>query len=448
MEELKFEPTDLLCGGVPCQSFSYAGKRKGFDDDRGSLLLKFIEKIHEVKPKMFMIENVKGLLSHDDEKTFKKILQKLSKDDTYDIKYKLLDTADFSVPQRRERVIIVGVMKKYKVKFKFPKKDDEEIPLSVALKDVPKSEGMKYSEQKEKLFKLIPQGGCWVNLPENLQKEYLGESYTSGGGKRGILRRLSMDKPSLTLLCSPVQKQTERCHPTEIRPLTIRESARIQTFPDTYEFIGSIGSQYKQIGNAVPVLFAYKLGKAIVKCLNKCHLKEYEEIIRDKVNNVLSSPNKEHEFDDILLDNYIRTHKEEMKTILKFKQLQMKIGKIWQMAIGNYYGFEDLGIGHKTGLDVKNKSRKIIMEIKNRHNTDNSSSRKSNLDKLAKYKKKHPDYDCIYGVINSKDAEGEDKIIVHDGVNIHYCSGKCLQKLIFGKNKHKIKKLIASLIKL
>ena len=114
---------------------------------------------------------------------------------------------------------------------------------------------------------MIPQGGCWVNLPENLRREYLGNSYNSGGGKRGILYRLSMEKPSLTLLCTPSQKQTERCHPLEERPLTIREYARIQTFDDDYEFAGSINSQYKQIGNAVPVELARQIGVCLINLL-------------------------------------------------------------------------------------------------------------------------------------------------------------------------------------
>jgi DNA (cytosine-5)-methyltransferase 1 len=106
-----------------------------------------------------------------------------------------------------------------------------------------------------------------VNLPENLRREYLGNSYNSGGGKRGILYRLSMEKPSLTLLCTPSQKQTERCHPLEERPLTIREYARIQTFDDDYEFAGSINSQYKQIGNAVPVELARQIGVCLINLL-------------------------------------------------------------------------------------------------------------------------------------------------------------------------------------
>ena len=93
-------------------------------------------------------------------------------------------------------------------------------------------------------------------------------SYYLGGGKTGVARRLSWDEPSLTLTCAPAQKQTERCHPAETRPLTIREYARIQTFPDDWEFSGSATSRYKQIGNAVPVNLGYAVGRSLVKLLN------------------------------------------------------------------------------------------------------------------------------------------------------------------------------------
>ena len=135
------------------------------------------------------------------------------------------------------------------------------------LRDVPSSSGAKYNEEKIKLFKQIPQGGCWIHLPEPLQREYMGKSFESGGGKRGILYRLSMEKPSLTLLCTPSQKQTERCHPLEERPLTVREYARIQTFEDSYSFVGSMNSQYKQIGNAVPVELAAHMGRALIQLI-------------------------------------------------------------------------------------------------------------------------------------------------------------------------------------
>lgn len=219
-----------------------------------------------------MIENVKGLLTHDEGKTIKKIITTLATNDLYDISYKCLDASKYDVPQKRERVFIVGVRKGIvaavaATPFEFPKESLEKRVLRDVLLDVPHSDGAKYKEEKIRLFKMIPQGGCWVNLPETLQRDYLGNSYNSGGGKRGILYRLSMEKPSLTLLCTPSQKQTERCHPLEERPLTTREYARIQTFDDSYEFIGSLTSQYKQIGNAVPVELARYMGVSLMKLL-------------------------------------------------------------------------------------------------------------------------------------------------------------------------------------
>ena len=97
----------------------------------------------------------------------------------------------------------------------------------------------------------------------------MGKSYYSGGGKRGMARRISWDEPCLTLTCSPSQKQTERCHPDETRPFTVREYARIQSFPDDWEFSGGIGETYKQIGNAVPVELARNVGIKIVEAINK-----------------------------------------------------------------------------------------------------------------------------------------------------------------------------------
>jgi DNA (cytosine-5)-methyltransferase 1 len=114
----------------------------------------------------------------------------------------------------------------------------------------------------------VPQGGYWRDLPDVLQREYMQKSYYLGGGKTGMARRLSLEEPSLTLTCSPAQKQTERCHPTETRPLTVREYARIQTFPDDWEFLGSMSSQYKQIGNAVPVNLSHAIGRSLVGLLN------------------------------------------------------------------------------------------------------------------------------------------------------------------------------------
>jgi DNA (cytosine-5)-methyltransferase 1 len=115
----------------------------------------------------------------------------------------------------------------------------------------------------------VPAGGYWRDLPDDLQREYMMKSYFLGGGKTGMARRLSWDEPSLTLTCAPAQKQTERCHPEETRPLTVREYARIPTFPDDWTFRGSTSSQYKQIGNAVPVNLAYAVGRSLIHLLNK-----------------------------------------------------------------------------------------------------------------------------------------------------------------------------------
>ena len=258
---------DLLAGGVPCQSYSLAGKKQGLLDPRGDLMLQFIKMIAVLQPKVFLIENVKGLLLHEKGSTLQKIISLINDINLYNISYKVLNAVNFSVPQKRERIFIVGVLKTIPHIFEFPIPNTCKLVLNDVLINVPVSPCTKYSAEKENLFKLIPQGGCWVNLPIELQKSYLGNSYNSGGGKRGILHRLSMTDACLTLLCTPSQKQTERCHPLENRPLSIRESARIQTFNDNYVFSGSTMSQYKQIGNAVPVELARQMGLAIQNVL-------------------------------------------------------------------------------------------------------------------------------------------------------------------------------------
>jgi DNA (cytosine-5)-methyltransferase 1 len=133
---------------------------------------------------------------------------------------------------------------------------------------VPKSDGQKYPPAKRAVMDLVPPGGYWRDLPEDVQIAYMMKSYYLGGGKTGMARRMSWDEPSLTLTTAPAQKQTERCHPEETRPFTTREYARIQTFPDDWKFSGSQGSVYKQIGNAVPVNLGEALGYSLVKFLN------------------------------------------------------------------------------------------------------------------------------------------------------------------------------------
>lgn len=268
---------DLLTGGFPCQAFSYAGKKLGFEDIRGTMFFEFARALKEIQPKIFLAENVKGLLSHDDGKTLetiKNIINELGYELVEDNVYKAIF---YKVPQKRERLILVGVRKDLveKAVFTPPSPYKRILTVKDALKkgvlfesDVPISIGQKYPERKKEIFDHVPEGGYWRDLPLDLQKEYMQASFYLGGGKTGMARRLSWNEPSLTLTCAPAQKQTERCHPTESRPLTVREYARIQTFPDNWIFQGSMSAQYKQIGNAVPVNLSLALGKALIKMLN------------------------------------------------------------------------------------------------------------------------------------------------------------------------------------
>jgi DNA (cytosine-5)-methyltransferase 1 len=259
---------DLLAGGVPCQSYSQAGSRKGLDDPRGQLIFDFNRILKECEPKMFLIENVKGLLNHKKGETFTSIKDLLSNQGLYNVYHKVLNAYDYEVPQKRERIFIVGVRRDINKVYQFPQKSDNHKVLQDILLDVPDSDGAQYSDYKKSFMELIPPGGCWIDLPEDKQLEYMGQRMLdSGGGKRGVLRRLALDEPSLTILTTPTQKQTERCHPTEIRPFTVRESARIQTFSDDFQFCGGLATQYKQIGNAVPVRLAYFVGRSILECL-------------------------------------------------------------------------------------------------------------------------------------------------------------------------------------
>lgn len=259
---------DVLAGGVPCQAFSQAGERQGLEDPRGQLILEFNRLILECEPKVFLIENVKGLLTHEKGKTFEAVTELLKNGGRYNIHYKLLNAKDYEVPQKRERVFIIGIRSDITGSWSFPQKSSKSVLLRDVLVNVPPSLGAKYPPAKEAVMRLVPPGGCWVDLPDDVQREYMGEkSMAAGGGKRGMARRLSMDEHSLTLTTSPSQKQTERCHPTETRPLTVREYARIQTFPDDYVFKGGMAAQYKQIGNAVPVKLAQVVAQQIALLL-------------------------------------------------------------------------------------------------------------------------------------------------------------------------------------
>jgi DNA (cytosine-5)-methyltransferase 1 len=273
---------DIVTGGFPCQAFSYAGKKLGLNDARGTLFYEFARVVNETKPIICIGENVRGLLNHENGRTIEGMVSILDEIGYHVITPRIFKTIFYKVPQKRERVLIVGIRKDFIPDFfEFPKPYKKVYTLKDALQkgelyssDVPISPGAKYPKNKKEVLDLVPQGGYWRDLPIQIQKEYMGGSYHLSGGKTGMARRMSWSEPSLTLTCSPAQKQTERCHPDETRPFTVKEYARIQTFPDDWAFVGSISQQYKQIGNAVPVNFAKEVGYAIIRFLNLIYPKQ------------------------------------------------------------------------------------------------------------------------------------------------------------------------------
>ena len=300
---------DVVIGGPPCQSFSTAGMRKGLDDKRGMALLEFIRVIRDVQPKIFVFENVPGLKSiskkrvsfYDrmalDKKTltsdqkygslFEEILNEFKKIKNYNFEWKILNSADYGVPQKRKRLILIGsrvadskiIFEKIEQNAKYadPVKAKELGKKSWrTLRDA--LDGLKDDKMEctkfpkwSKYLKHIPPGGCWVNLPENLKKEAMGHAADTDdpkkkgkqGGRTGFFRRLSWEKPSPTLVTSPSQMATCICHPDETRPLTVREYARIQGFPDNWSFEGSLAQKYRMIGEAVPVELARIIAETI-----------------------------------------------------------------------------------------------------------------------------------------------------------------------------------------
>lgn len=261
---------DLVSGGAPCQAFSHAGKRLGFGDVRGTLFAEFARCVDETAPAMFLFENVKGLLTHDCGRTFATIINKFESLG-YEVAWKVLNACRYGVGQKRERVIVIGVRADVAkvAAFRYPVEDARVTTLSDALRDVPDSPYVPYSERKRAVLDLVPAGGCWVDLPDDVARDYMGKSYFSGGGRRGAARRLSWGAPCPTITTSPSQKLTDCCHPDYTRPLTIREYARVQSFPDDWEFVGTLSDEYRLIGNAVPVELARRVGLEVVAALER-----------------------------------------------------------------------------------------------------------------------------------------------------------------------------------
>lgn len=316
------EEVFAVIGGPPCQPFSTAGKRLSTNDPRGSLFTDFCKVVKEIQPRFFVMENVKGLLSAAinhrpvEKRNYKSLAEdelpgsafKIIKKAFSDLKYKtvvgVLDAAHYGVPQFRERLIILG------------SRDEEDIFLPIPthfqfhqehayrwrtlreaisdLEDTP-DPCASFSRERIKYMRYIPMGGNWKNLPLSLRPIAMGGAYESGGGKVGFYRRLDYDQPSPTLVTSPVQKATLLCHPTKDRPLSIKEYARIQQFPDNWVLKGNLSDCYRQIGNAVPVGLGRAIGLALKAVAEKNSQIKTKRLRGTSVHNKLKHVHLDHE---------------------------------------------------------------------------------------------------------------------------------------------------------
>lgn len=305
----------LICGGPPCQPFSTAGKRLGINDPRGSLFMDFIRMIDYIRPRFFIMENVKGLMSaplkhipiaQRDTATFNEtnlgsvlevILSEFDKL-KYKTVYGILDAVNYGVPQFRERFVLIGSREQENIFLPFPTHFQMHqepkyrwTTLRDAIADLESDPGecASFSQDRMELLKMVPEGGNWRSLPKDVIEKAMGGAYTSGGGKVGFYRRLSYDEPSPTLVTSPVQKASMLCHPTQNRPLSIKEYARIQQFPDEWIIVGTTAAKYRQIGNAVPVGLAAALGKAIISVADNSAAIQTKRIRGTDIHNKIKS---------------------------------------------------------------------------------------------------------------------------------------------------------------
>lgn len=272
----------LLCGGPPCQPFSTAGKRLGINDPRGSLFMDYVRMVNETRPRFFVFENVKGLTSIPVDKggdpggVLEIILSEFHKLG-YKTVHGVLDAVHYGVPQFRERLIIIGSRDNEDIFLPVPThfmvhqlQKMQWLTLGDTIRDLEDNPGVcaQFSEERLKYLRMVPEGGNWRDLPKDIQPEAMGGAWKSGGGKVGFYRRLSYSQPSPTVVTSPVQKATMMCHPTKDRPLSVKEYARIQQFPEDWTIVGNVTNQYKQIGNAVPIGLAKAVGDAIIATAN------------------------------------------------------------------------------------------------------------------------------------------------------------------------------------
>jgi len=289
---LKKKEAFVLTGGPCCQTFSTAGKRKSLSDtSRGLLFREFKRIVLETQPRFFVMENVKGMLSaavrhrplnqrgpgfpplEKDElygSALKVICDELAQLNYYVI-FGLVNCADYGVPQKRHRVIFIG------------SRDGEDIVIpdathsgsngkrpwrtlrdSIGKLKQGRPRFIAFSKQEIGFLKRLDAGQNWVDLPIRLQQKALGAAYDSWGGRSGFCRRLNWNEPSPTLTTDPCGRATMLCHPTRLRPLSVREYSELQEFPSGWRFAGSVPQKYIQIGNAVPIGLGRAIGKMLV----------------------------------------------------------------------------------------------------------------------------------------------------------------------------------------
>ena len=288
---------DLIIGGPPCQGFSSANRRiLKENDEKNKLFFEYLRFIKILKPKVFVIENVKEILTKNDGFAKNQIISITTKLG-YDVQVDILNAVDYGVPQQRKRALFVGINKSFKEKFDFNslKKEKRVVTVSDAISDIesienyvmknldcevyslgkPKTEYQKKMRNKnntlhnhivyypaanvQKMMTYVKEGENWKSVPENLFKSHRDNRYSN------YLRRIDSKLPSITIDTGHYQY----FHPHFNRVPTIREAARIQSFPDSFIFTGNKGQKSRQVGNAVPPLLSFALAKAILEVLKK-----------------------------------------------------------------------------------------------------------------------------------------------------------------------------------
>ena len=281
---------DLIVGGPPCQSYSTLGKRQM--DDRANLFMQYKRILSIVRPKAFVFENVVGILSMDKGRLFKNIQAQFA-ELGYELKYQVLDAVDFGVPQHRERVILVGYLGKNPFEFPLPTHGEGLQPyvmLRDAIGDLPvlQSGESRFEYQSEitnEFLQFVRASGCNLTehtAPKNGEhlirimqalkdgqcKDDLPEDIRPKSGYGNTYAKLWWDRPSTTITRNFACPSSSRCiHPRDSRAMSIREGARLQSFPDDYQFYGSDGMKRLEIGNAVPPLLSMAIAKQMYYAL-------------------------------------------------------------------------------------------------------------------------------------------------------------------------------------